>query len=63
MLGELQALGLVVRSDALAVELVGAHQHAFVDEAADRLAMLQMNGTSRDRTSSTARANSRFEVF
>src|SRR3954471_14738164 len=41
MLAQLQALGLVVRADALAVHGVGTRQHFFVDEAADDLAVLE----------------------
>ena len=41
MLGQLEALRLVVGADALAVERVGARQHLLVDEAADDLAVLE----------------------
>src|SRR5580704_16017327 len=41
MLRQLEALRLVVRADALAVELVGPRQHLLVDEAADGLAVLE----------------------
>src|SRR5262245_41801210 len=41
MLGQLQALGLVVRPNALAVELVRACEHLLVDESADDLTVLQ----------------------
>src|SRR5713226_3468009 len=41
MLRQLEALRLVVRADALAVELVGPRQHPLVDQAADGLAVLQ----------------------
>src|SRR5262245_11751667 len=41
MLGQLQALRLVVRTDALSVERVGPSEHLLVDEAADDLPMLE----------------------
>src|SRR5262245_14767208 len=41
MLGELEALGLVVGADALAVELGRALQHLLVDQPADGLAVLE----------------------
>src|SRR6202000_2156262 len=41
MLGELQALGLIVRADALAVHGVGPCQHFFVDQPADNLTVLE----------------------
>jgi hypothetical protein len=62
MLAQLQVLRLVIGADALAVEGVGARQHFFVDEAADDLACSRMNGTSRERTSSTARARREFGI-
>src|SRR5258708_7329165 len=40
MLGQLQALGLVIRTDAAAIEGVGPRQHMFVDQAADDLIVL-----------------------
>jgi hypothetical protein len=54
MLRQLQALCLIVGADAGAVERVRPRQHLLIDQAADDLAMLRMNGTSRERTSSTA---------
>ncbi len=41
MLGELQALRLVGRADALPIELIRPRQHVLEDEAADRLPVLQ----------------------
>src|SRR6266700_7114891 len=41
MLRELQALGLVVRADAIAVELARPRQHLLIDQAADGLAVLE----------------------
>src|SRR5258708_5742252 len=41
MLRQLQALRLIVRADALAIELVRPRQHLLVDEAADGLAGLE----------------------
>src|SRR5437867_9836294 len=41
MLRELEALGLVIRADALAVELGGARQHFFVHQAPDCLGVLE----------------------
>src|SRR6187431_2568229 len=41
MLAQLQALGLVVRADALAVHRVGAREHFLVDQAADDLAVFE----------------------
>src|SRR5476649_667676 len=41
MLAQLQALRLVIRADALAVEFVRPRDHLFVDQAADDLPMLQ----------------------
>ena len=41
MLAQLQALGLVVRADALAVHGVGPRQHFLVDQAADDLAVFE----------------------
>src|SRR6202790_1639529 len=41
MLAQLQALRLVVRADALAVEGVGPRQHFLVDQAPDDLAVLE----------------------
>src|ERR1700723_1085316 len=41
MLAQLQALRLIVRADALAVEGIGAAQHFFVDQPADDLAVLE----------------------
>src|SRR5678815_5598553 len=41
MLGELQALRLVVRADALAVERLGTRQHGLVDEPPDDLPVLK----------------------
>ena len=41
MLGELQTLRLIIRADALAVELVGHRQHFLVDQAADDLAVFE----------------------
>src|SRR5436305_3328495 len=41
MLGELQALRLIIRADALAIERVGAREHSLVHQAADDLPMLQ----------------------
>src|SRR6202047_2466174 len=41
MLAQLQALRLVVRADALAVEGVGPRQHFLVDQTADDLAVLE----------------------
>ena len=41
MLRQLEALRLVVRADALAVELVGARQHLLVHQAADGLSVLE----------------------
>src|SRR5258706_12528243 len=40
MLGQLQALGLVIRTDAAAIEGIGPRQHVFVDQAADDLTVL-----------------------
>src|SRR5690242_5606813 len=41
MLGELQALRLVVRADALAVKRLGTRQHRLVDEPADDLPVFE----------------------
>ena len=41
MFGQLQALPLVVGTDALAVELVGPRHHPLVDQPADDLAVLE----------------------
>src|ERR1700722_20471631 len=41
MLGELQALRLVVRANALAIHGIGPRQHLFIDQAADDLAVLE----------------------
>src|SRR6266446_8428971 len=40
MLGQLQALGLVIRTDAAAIEGIWPRQHVFVDQAADDLTVL-----------------------
>src|SRR5262249_48443647 len=40
MLGQLEALCLVIRTDAAAIESIGPRQHMFVDQAADDLAVL-----------------------
>src|SRR5258708_15088720 len=40
MLGQLQSLGLVIRTDAAAIEGIGPRQHVFVDQAADDLTVL-----------------------
>src|SRR5438128_2145987 len=44
MLGELQALRLIVRADPLAVKRVGPRNHLLVGEAADDLSVLQDEG-------------------
>src|SRR5436305_4536040 len=41
MFGELQALRLIVRADALAIQRVRARQHSLVNEPPDDLPMLQ----------------------
>src|SRR5882672_1554463 len=41
MLAQLQALRLIVRADALAVQRLGPRQHFLVDQPADDLAVLQ----------------------
>src|SRR5436305_11825973 len=41
MFGELQALRLIVRADALAVKRVRPRQHLFIDKAANDLPVLQ----------------------
>ena len=41
MLGELQALRLIIRANALAVKLPRPRQHLLIDETADDLAVLQ----------------------
>src|SRR5712671_487835 len=40
VLGQLQALGLVIRTDAPAIEGIGPRQHVFVDQATDDLTVL-----------------------
>src|SRR5215467_11385915 len=40
MLGQLQALGLVIRADAPAIEGIRPREHLLVDQAADDLAVL-----------------------
>src|SRR5215831_6174295 len=40
MLGQLEALCLVIRTDAAAIESIGPRQHAFIDQAAHDLALL-----------------------
>lgn len=44
MLGEFQALSLIVGAEARAVETFGFGQHMFIDKAADDLAVLQDEG-------------------
>src|ERR1043165_8375285 len=41
MLGELQALRLVVRADALAIQRFGTRQHGLIDEPADDLPVFE----------------------
>ncbi len=56
VLGKLQALGLIVRAEAGAVEAFRVLRHMFVDEAADDLAVFEDEREPRElRTSSTAR--------
>ncbi len=44
MFGELEALRLIVRADALAVEFLRQRHHLLIDEAADDLAVLEDEG-------------------
>jgi len=63
MLGQPQVLRLVIRADALAVESIGPGHHAFVDQAADDLAMLDnerhLAGTHLQYRPGTAPARAR----
>jgi hypothetical protein len=55
MLGELERLGLVIGAGRGAVEPVGRLCQSFIVQPANGLSMPSRNGTSRLRTSSTAR--------